>query len=85
MYYARGVRKRTSARIAIVLLVLVAVVVVSGAVAGGAAAGTPRCCIPKTGGGGLPMTGLPLYLPVLASIGLIGTGLVLRRRAREDF
>ena len=33
----------------------------------------------------LPATGLPLFVPVLVSLGLIGTGVVLRRRTRESF
>jgi hypothetical protein len=45
-----------------------------------AAASEPRCCKP----GSLPFTGVPLYVPVLASIGLIGAGVALRRRTREE-
>ncbi len=63
----------------LVLTVAVALLVV-GAVAGPAAAAdksSPRCCVK------LPLTGMPLYVPVLASIGLIGAGVALRRRTRE--
>ena len=63
-------------------------VLIAGAFTGSAAADT-RCCKkqnpPPTGSPGLPATGLPLYVPVLLSLGLIGTGLVLRRRTREIF
>jgi hypothetical protein len=63
-------------------------VLIAGAFTGSAAADT-RCCKkqnpPPTGSPGLPATGLPLYVPVLLSLGLIGTGLVLRRRMREIF
>ena len=77
-------RKGYPARLASVVLALVVAFLLVGVAAEGAAAETPRCCIPKTGHGGLPLTGLPLYLPVLLSLGLVGAGLVLRRRAREQ-
>jgi hypothetical protein len=70
-----------------VVLAVILAVLVAGVLAGSAAADT-RCCKnqkpPKTGGG-LPATGLPLYVPVIASFMLIGTGVVLRRRTRESF
>jgi hypothetical protein len=78
-----------------VLLVLVLGLMLGGVLVGPASA-DPRCCTntkppykpPSTGSSGpgsLPFTGLPLYLPVLLSLGLVGAGLVLRRRARESF
>ena len=77
-------------RLRLVLVVLVAMLV-AGAVAGTAGASgktEPRCCThkkpPKTGGGALPLTGLPLYVPTLLSLGLLGTGVTLRLRARES-
>jgi hypothetical protein len=72
----------------------IALAVVLAAVIAGGLAGTafadPRCCRPKkpptTGSHGpLPYTGLPLYVPILLSLGAIGTGVVLRRRTREQF
>ena len=59
------------------LAVVLAFSLAIAAPAGAAAKGTPRCCTK------LPFTGLPLYLPVLASLGLIGAGVALRVRARE--
>jgi len=47
--------------------------------ASGSGKSQPRCCTKS----GLPFTGLPLYMPVLASLGAIGAGAFLRRRARE--
>ncbi len=81
-------RRWFPAKLVSVVLALAIGLLVAGALAGGAAADT-RCCKPvtppKTGSGApLPLTGLPLYLPVLASIGLIGAGVVLRRRTRES-
>jgi len=69
------------------LLALALVVVIVFALAGPAMATEPRCCgnqKPPNTGGGLPFTGLPLYIPVLLSLGAIGTGVVLRRRTREQ-
>ena len=80
------------------VLAVVLAFVLAGGLASGAFA-DPRCCKnqkppcgptgcksgpPPTGSGGLPATGLPLYLPVLLSLGLIGTGVVIRRRTREQ-
>ena len=73
-----------------VVLSLAIVVVIAFAIAGPAMATEPRCCVnkhpggPPTTGGGLPFTGLPLYIPVLLSLGAIGTGVALRRRTREE-
>jgi hypothetical protein len=71
-----------------VAFAVILAVLIAGAFTGSAAADT-RCCKkqnpPPTGSPGLPATGLPLYVPVLLSLGLIGTGLVLRRRMREIF
>jgi hypothetical protein len=72
-----------------IALAVILVSLVAGMFVGRASA-DPRCCHhqkpPQTGssGPGLPYTGLPLYLPVLLSLGLIGTGVVLRRRTREQ-
>jgi hypothetical protein len=69
------------------LLAFALVVVFVFALAGPAGASEPRCCKnqkPPNTGGGLPFTGLPLYIPVLLSLGAIGTGVVLRRRTREE-
>jgi hypothetical protein len=70
-----------------VVLAVILVVLFAGAFVGSAAADT-RCCKkqnpPPTGSPGLPATGLPLYVPALLSLGLIGTGVVLRRRTRES-
>jgi hypothetical protein len=80
-------RRWFPAKFVSVVLGLTVGLLVAGAFAGGAAADT-RCCKPltppKTGHGGLPLTGMPLYLPVLASLALIGTGVALRRRTRES-
>jgi len=68
------------------LLVFVLLVVFASALAGPAMA-NPRCCgnqKPPQTGGHLPFTGLPLYIPVLLSLGAIGMGVVLRRRTREQ-
>ena len=76
-------------RFRLALLVLVAMLVAGFAAVGAGASGKtePRCCThkkpPKTGGG-LPLTGLPLYVPTLLSLGLVGAGLALRVRARES-
>ena len=72
----------------VVLSVVVGLVLV-GAFSGTAAADT-RCCKkqnppPTSSPPPLPATGLPLFVPMLVSLGLIGTGVVLRRRARESF
>ena len=71
-----------------VAFAVILVVMIAGAFTGSAAADT-RCCKkqnpPPTGSPGLPATGLPLYVPVLLSLGLIGTGVMLRRRTRESF
>ena len=71
-----------------VAFAVILAVLIAGAFTGSAAADT-RCCKkqnpPPTSSPGLPATGLPLYVPVLLSLGLIGTGLVLRRRTREIF
>ena len=71
-----------------VAFAVILVVMIAGAFTGSAAADT-RCCKkqnpPPTGSPGLPATGLPLYVPVILSLGLIGTGVVLRRRTRESF
>jgi hypothetical protein len=70
-----------------IVLTLAVLVVSAFATAGPALATEPRCCVnhhPPTTGGGLPFTGLPLYVPVLLSLGAIGIGLVLRRRTREE-
>jgi hypothetical protein len=66
--------------LAVVLALLLAGVFV------GRASADPRCCKPHKVGGPpeLPYTGVPLYLPVLLSLGLIGTGVVIRRRTREQ-
>ena len=72
-------------RLRLLLVVLVALLL-AGVVAGSAAATgktEPRCCV-KTGGGSLPLTGLPLFVPVLASLGLLGVGVSLRLRARQS-
>ncbi len=73
------------------LLALALATVIVFALAGPALATEPRCCVnkhpgtpPPTTGGGLPFTGLPLYIPVLLSLGAIGTGVALRRRTREE-
>jgi hypothetical protein len=69
------------------LLVLALLVVLAAALSGPAMATEPRCCVnhhPPHTGGGLPFTGLPLYIPVLLSLGAIGAGVVLRRRTREQ-
>jgi hypothetical protein len=68
-----------------IALAVVLVLVVVAASAGRAAA-VPRCCKPNKVGGppSLPYTGVPLYLPALVSLGLIGTGVVLRLRTREQ-
>ena len=65
-----------------VALIAFAVALLAGIVCGPASArakSQPRCCTKS----GLPFTGLPLYIPVLASLGAIGAGAYLRRRARE--
>jgi hypothetical protein len=71
-----------------VAFAVILVVMIAGAFTGSAAADT-RCCKkqnpPPTGSPGLPATGLPLYVPLIVSLGLIGTGVVLRRRTRESF
>ena len=71
-----------------VAFAVILVVMIAGAFTGSAAADT-RCCKkqnpPPTGSPGLPATGLPLYVPVILSLGLIGTGVMLRRRTRESF
>ncbi len=67
-------------RLRLVLVVLGTVLVV-GILAGPAGATgktEPRCCVK------LPLTGMPLYAPVLASLGLLGAGVALRLRARES-
>jgi hypothetical protein len=72
----RGVRLRR------IFVVVFAAVLLAGVACGPASAGgksQPRCCNKS----GLPFTGLPLYIPVLASLGAIGAGAYLRRRARE--
>jgi hypothetical protein len=72
------------------LLALVLMLAFAFAAAGPALGSEPRCCVnphpggPPQTGGGLPFTGLPLYIPVLLSLGAIGTGVVLRRRTREE-
>jgi hypothetical protein len=73
-----------------VVLAVIVAFVLAGAFVGRASA-DPRCCRhqkpPQTGSsgpGGLPYTGVPLYIPVLLSLGAIGTGVVLRRRMREQ-
>jgi hypothetical protein len=73
-------------RLRLVLVVLVAVLVAGFAAGSAGATGKtePRCCVKTGGGGGLPLTGLPLYVPVLASLGLLGAGVALRLRARES-
>lgn len=73
-------------RLRLVLTMCVAMLV-AGMVAGmaGATGKTePRCCVNKKPGGPLPLTGLPLYAPVLLSLGLVGAGVTLRLRARES-
>jgi hypothetical protein len=70
-------------------VVLVALLVAGFvAVSAGASGKTePRCCVnkkPPNTGGGLPLTGLPLYLPALLCLGLVGAGVMLRLRARES-
>jgi len=68
----------------IVLAIVLALVFV-GSVAGNAgAASEPRCCKKVGGPGTLPFTGVPLYVPVVASFGLIGAGVALRSRTREQ-
>jgi len=70
-----------------VAFAVILAVVVAGAFIGSASADT-RCCKnqkPPQTGGGLPATGVPLYVPVIVSLGLIGTGVMLRRRTREAF
>ena len=70
-----------------IVLSLAVLVVIAFTTAGPAMATEPRCCTnqhPPTTGGGLPFTGLPLYVPVLLSLGAIGAGVVLRRRTREE-
>ena len=64
------------------MLVVTLAVLVAGLFSGSAAADT-RCCKKVGGPPQLPATGLLLYVPVLLSLGLIGTGVVLRRRTRE--
>ena len=65
-----------------VMIAVIFAVLIAGVFTGSAAADT-RCCKkqnpPPTG---LPATGLPLYVPVILSLGLIGTGVMLRRRTR---
>jgi hypothetical protein len=72
-------------RLRLALLVLVAMLVAGFAAGGAGATGKtePRCCVNKKPGGPLPLTGLPLYVPTLLSLGLVGAGLTLRLRARE--
>ena len=68
-------------RVRRIVVVLAASALLAGIACGPASArsrGEPRCCAH-----GLPFTGLPLYVPVLASLGAIGAGAYLRRRARE--
>ena len=70
-----------------VVLSLLVALVVAGAFVGPAAA-FPRCCThkkPPTSPGPLPFTGVPLFVPVLLSLGAIGAGVALRRRTREEF
>jgi hypothetical protein len=65
-----------------VVVALATAALVAGIACGPASASRksqPRCCNKS----GLPFTGLPLYVPVLASLGAIGAGIYLRRRARE--
>ena len=66
------------------LAVILALAVFAAVVGNAGAASEPRCCKKVGGPGGLPFTGVPLYVPVLASLGLIGAGVALRRRAREQ-
>ena len=64
-----------------IVFVVAGVALLAGVLSGPASArakAEPRCCKAT-----LPFTGLPLYVPVLASLGLIGAGAYLRRRARE--
>jgi hypothetical protein len=76
-------------RLRLALLMCLAMLVAGFAAGSAGATGKtePRCCThkkpPKTGGG-LPMTGLPLFVPVLLSLGLLGAGVTLRLRARES-
>jgi hypothetical protein len=73
-------------RLRLVLVVLVAMLVagVVAGVAGATGKTEPRCCINKPHAQGpLPLTGLPLFVPVLLSVGLVGAGVTLRSRARE--
>jgi hypothetical protein len=51
---------------------------VSAGTAGATGKTEPRCCVK------LPLTGLPLYVPTLLSLGLVGCGVALRVRARES-
>jgi hypothetical protein len=74
-------------RLRLGLLVLVAMLLAGFAAGGAGATGKtePRCCKntkPLTPPP-LPLTGLPLYVPTLLSLGLVGAGLALRVRARE--
>jgi hypothetical protein len=71
-----------------IALAVILAVVVAGVLVGRASA-DPRCCKhkhypPPTSSPGLPYTGLPLYVPVLLSLGAIGSGVALRRRTREQ-
>jgi hypothetical protein len=62
-------------------LSVLAAMLLAGVYAGAAGATgktEPRCCVK------LPLTGLPLYVPTLLSLGLVGCGVVLRVRARES-
>jgi hypothetical protein len=69
------------------IVVAVILAVVAAGLFVGHASADVRCCKPvkpPTSTPGLPYTGLPLYIPVLLSLGGIGTGVALRRRSRPE-